>query len=73
MLVDFYTVNVNFYFDMQIRIEGTVERIPYQSSCAYFHSRPKSSQIGAVVSRQSTPVPNRDVRTQTILCSVDNA
>ncbi|XP_059892341.1 pyridoxine-5'-phosphate oxidase [Gadus macrocephalus] len=44
----------------QIRIEGTVERIPFESSCDYFHSRPKSSQIGAVVSRQSTPVPNRD-------------
>lgn len=40
-----------------------MERIPYQTSCDYFHSRPKSSQIGAVVSRQSTPVPNRDVRT----------
>lgn len=53
-----------FNADMQIRIEGNVERIPYQSSCEYFHSRPKSSQIGAVVSRQSTPVPNRDVRTQ---------
>ncbi|KAM4526551.1 pyridoxine-5'-phosphate oxidase [Fundulus heteroclitus] len=52
-----------FYWEplnRQIRIEGSVERIPYQSSCEYFHSRPKSSQIGAVVSRQSTPVPNRD-------------
>ncbi|XP_054625343.1 pyridoxine-5'-phosphate oxidase [Dunckerocampus dactyliophorus] len=52
-----------FYWEplnRQIRIEGEVERIPYQSSCEYFHSRPKSSQIGAVVSRQSTPVPNRD-------------
>ncbi|XP_053721120.1 pyridoxine-5'-phosphate oxidase [Synchiropus splendidus] len=52
-----------FYWEplnRQIRIEGAVERIPYQSSCDYFHSRPKSSQIGAVVSRQSTPVPNRD-------------
>ncbi|KAF3853930.1 hypothetical protein F7725_014618 [Dissostichus mawsoni] len=29
-----------------IRIEGNVERIPFQSSCDYFHSRPKSSQIG---------------------------
>ncbi|KAM8837618.1 pyridoxine-5'-phosphate oxidase isoform 2-T2 [Spinachia spinachia] len=52
-----------FYWEplnRQIRIEGTVERIPFQSSCDYFHSRPKSSQIGAVVSRQSTPVPDRD-------------
>lgn len=52
-----------FYWEplnRQIRIEGNVEKIPYQSSCDYFHSRPKSSQIGAVVSRQSTPVPNRD-------------
>ncbi|CAJ1079942.1 pyridoxine-5'-phosphate oxidase [Xyrichtys novacula] len=52
-----------FYWEplnRQIRIEGNVERIPFQNSCDYFHSRPKSSQIGAVVSRQSTPVPNRD-------------
>ncbi|XP_061085393.1 pyridoxine-5'-phosphate oxidase isoform X2 [Conger conger] len=53
-----------FYWEplnRQVRIEGSVERIPYQSSCDYFHSRPKSSQIGAVVSRQSTIVPDREV------------
>uniref|UniRef100_A0A1A8JR40 pyridoxal 5'-phosphate synthase n=1 Tax=Nothobranchius kuhntae TaxID=321403 RepID=A0A1A8JR40_NOTKU len=52
-----------FYWEplnRQIRVEGSVERIPAQASCEYFHSRPKSSQIGAVVSRQSSPVPNRD-------------
>ncbi|XP_030629877.1 pyridoxine-5'-phosphate oxidase [Chanos chanos] len=51
-----------FYWEplnRQIRIEGTVERIPFQKSCDYFHSRPKSSQIGAVVSRQSTVIPSR--------------
>ncbi|KTG34728.1 hypothetical protein cypCar_00018209 [Cyprinus carpio] len=43
-----------FYWEplnRQIRIEGNVERIPYEISRDYFHSRPKSSQIGAVVSR----------------------
>uniref|UniRef100_A0A6Q2ZJW5 pyridoxal 5'-phosphate synthase n=1 Tax=Esox lucius TaxID=8010 RepID=A0A6Q2ZJW5_ESOLU len=53
-LVSIYVENLD------IRIEGKVKRIPYQSSCDYFHSRPKSSQIGAVVSRQSTPVPDRN-------------
>ncbi|XP_062859145.1 pyridoxine-5'-phosphate oxidase isoform X1 [Trichomycterus rosablanca] len=51
-----------FYWEplnRQVRIEGTVEKIPHQSSVEYFHSRPKSSQIGAVVSRQSSVIPNR--------------
>ncbi|XP_073671490.1 pyridoxine-5'-phosphate oxidase [Paramisgurnus dabryanus] len=51
-----------FYWEplnRQVRIEGTVNRIPYDRSCEYFHSRPKSSQIGAVVSRQSTVIPSR--------------
>jgi len=39
----------------QIRIEGRVERLPKESSQAYFQSRPKSSQIGAWVSNQSQP------------------
>lgn len=48
----------------QVRIEGTVEKIPHQNSADYFHSRPKSSQIGALVSRQSSMVPNRQVSKQ---------
>ncbi|XP_043109971.1 pyridoxine-5'-phosphate oxidase [Puntigrus tetrazona] len=51
-----------FYWEplnRQIRIEGTVERIPFENSRDYFHSRPKGSQIGAVVSRQSTVIPSR--------------
>ncbi|XP_010291136.1 PREDICTED: pyridoxine-5'-phosphate oxidase, partial [Phaethon lepturus] len=31
-----------------------------EESERYFHSRPKSSQIGAVVSRQSTVIPDRE-------------
>ncbi|KAH0626787.1 hypothetical protein JD844_001989 [Phrynosoma platyrhinos] len=44
----------------KVRIEGSVERLPEQESETYFHSRPKSSQIGAVVSRQSTVIPDRE-------------
>ncbi|XP_054080675.1 pyridoxine-5'-phosphate oxidase isoform X1 [Rissa tridactyla] len=44
----------------QVRIEGSVKRLPEEESERYFHSRPKSSQIGAVVSRQSTVIPNRE-------------
>lgn len=40
-----------------------MERLPVHVSAEYFHSRPKSSQIGAAVSPQSSPIPNRDVRT----------
>uniref|UniRef100_A0A3B3R5M8 pyridoxal 5'-phosphate synthase n=2 Tax=Paramormyrops kingsleyae TaxID=1676925 RepID=A0A3B3R5M8_9TELE len=52
-----------FYWEplnRQIRIEGPVERIPHQSSVDYFQSRPKGSQIAAVVSRQSSVIPSRE-------------
>jgi len=37
----------------QVRIEGKVEKLSMEESKAYFHSRPKASQIGALVSNQS--------------------
>lgn len=37
----------------QVCIEGTVEKLTKEESDRYFHSRPKSSQIGAIVSPQS--------------------
>lgn len=37
----------------QVRIEGTVEKLSKEESERYFHSRPKESQIGALVSPQS--------------------
>uniref|UniRef100_A0AAG5CNM8 pyridoxal 5'-phosphate synthase n=1 Tax=Anopheles atroparvus TaxID=41427 RepID=A0AAG5CNM8_ANOAO len=43
-----------------VRIEGSAERISRDASEAYFHQRPRASQIGALVSPQSKPIPNRE-------------
>jgi pyridoxamine 5'-phosphate oxidase len=43
----------------QIRVEGTVEFIAAAKSDAYFASRPRASQIGAIASPQSQPIPSR--------------
>ncbi|XP_005109139.1 pyridoxine-5'-phosphate oxidase isoform X3 [Aplysia californica] len=54
----------------QIRIEGRVERVSEAESTQYFHSRPRTSQMGAVVSQQSTLIKNReelDKRNQELL------
>ena len=37
----------------QVRIEGTVSKVSKEQSEAYFHSRDRSSQIGAWASKQS--------------------
>ncbi|KAL8167740.1 hypothetical protein V2J09_009239 [Rumex salicifolius] len=43
----------------QVRVEGPVQKVSEEESELYFHSRPRGSQIGAVVSNQSSVVPSR--------------
>lgn len=43
----------------QVTVEGTVSRVSREESERYFHSRPRSSQIGAWVSHQSEAIGSR--------------
>lgn len=45
----------------QVRIEGTVERLPAEASDVYFRSRPRASRLGAWASPQSEIVEDRAV------------
>jgi len=47
--------------ERQIIIKGTVEKIAENLSDGYFESRPRGSQLGAIVSHQSEVIQNRDV------------
>ncbi|XP_077020745.1 pyridoxine-5'-phosphate oxidase [Tamandua tetradactyla] len=52
-----------FYWEplsRQVRVEGSVKKLPEEEAERYFHSRPKSSQIGAAVSHQSSVIPSRE-------------
>jgi len=46
--------------ERQVIIKGIAEKQTEAYSEGYFHSRPKGSQIGTVVSPQSSVIPNRE-------------
>ncbi len=47
--------------ERQIIIKGTVEKIAENLSDGYFESRPRGSQLGAIVSHQSEVIENRTI------------
>lgn len=56
-------VCLNFYWaemGRQVRILGTIEKLTSTDSTAYFHSRPRESQLGAWASHQSEDLKSRE-------------
>ena len=55
---------LTFYWpelERQVCVAGSVTKLPRAESEAYFHSRPRGSQVAAAASSQSQPVANRGV------------
>jgi pyridoxamine 5'-phosphate oxidase len=42
-------------------VEGVATKVPREESEAYFHSRPRASQLGAWISQQSSVISGRSV------------
>jgi pyridoxamine 5'-phosphate oxidase len=45
--------------ERQVRLAGAVRRVPAEETAAYFHSRPRGSQLGAWASPQSQVISSR--------------
>jgi pyridoxamine 5'-phosphate oxidase len=61
--------------ERSIRIEGKIEKLSDDESDKYFHSRPRSSQIGAWTSNQSEKIHDRnqlEIQENSIIKQFDN-
>lgn len=57
-------VGLSFFWpnlERQVIIKGRIQKVPDEQSDAYFKSRPKGSQLGALVSDQSSVIEDRSV------------
>lgn len=52
--------------ERQVIVEGAVTKVAREESETYFHSRPRASQLGAWVSRQSSVISGRSVLEQSM-------
>ena len=52
--------------ERQVLIEGTATKVAREESEAYFHSRPRASQLGAWVAQQSAVIAGRAVLEDTM-------
>ena len=51
----------------QVRVEGLISELPDAEVDAYFHSRSRGSQLGAVASRQSRRLESRELLEERVL------
>jgi len=55
------------HLQRQVCIQGIATKTDSQQNETYFHSRPRESQLGAIASRQSAIIENREVLEQRML------
>jgi pyridoxamine 5'-phosphate oxidase len=55
----------------QVRVEGTVERVPADESDGYWATRPPASRRSAAASRQSEPIASRDALEHAVAAQPD--